>query len=264
MRLLDLLADGIEIVDLAQPLENGMPTSPTHPPFQFSLRQRHGDIPLADGLTGSHELLVMGGHVGTHMDALCHVAVNGRLHGDVPVEDALASDAYLSHGIDQVPPLVRRAVLVDAPRHRGISRLGPGEPVGVDDLRDAGCRPAPGDVVLVRTGWAQLWGDRERYLGDEHGVPGLSVEAAAWLAERGVAAVGADTIALEQIPAGGGLASLPVHALLLAGHGINLIEVMNLESLAARGVTEFLIVGAALNIVGATGAPLRPLALISS
>jgi kynurenine formamidase len=55
---------------------------------------------------------------------------------------------------------------------------------------------------------------------------------------------------------------LPVHALLLVEHGINLIEVMTLETLAAAGVVEFLFVGAPLSIVGATGAPIRPLAVI--
>jgi len=78
------------------------------------------------------------------------------------------------------------------------------------------------------------------------------------------ASVGADTIALEHIPPGDAPSSLPVHRLLLAERGINLIEVMNLEALATRGAGEFLFVGAPLNIVGATGAPIRPLALIGS
>ncbi|WP_329244535.1 cyclase family protein [Actinoallomurus sp. NBC_01490] len=264
MKLLDLLDDGIEAIDLAQPLETGMPVSPTHPGFQFALRQRHGDVERPDGMTGSHEMLVLGGHVGTHMDALCHVAVDGRMYGGVTVADALENGRYSSHGIDQVPPLVRRGVLFDVPAVRGLDRLPPGEPVSVEDLRAGEIMPKRGDVALVRTGWARLWADPPAYLGDERGVPGLAVEAAAWLAERGVAAVGADTIALEQIPSGGGLTSLPVHRLLLAEHGINLIEVMALETLAARGIREFLFIGAPLNIRGATGAPIRPLALIGA
>lgn len=263
MRLLEALGDGIEVIDLAQPLETGMPVSPTHPAFQFALRQRHDDVVRADGITGSHEMIVLGGHVGTHMDALCHVAVDGHMFGGVPVADALQGGRYRVHGIDQVPPLVRRGVLYDVPAARGVDRLGPGEPVRLDDLRAHGAaQPERGDVVLIRTGWAQRWNDPPAYLGDERGVPGLDTSAAAWLAERGVAAVGADTIALEHIPPGAGPAALPVHRLLLAGHGINLIEVMNLEALAARGADEFLFVGAPLNVRGATGAPIRPLALI--
>jgi kynurenine formamidase len=264
---LDLLHDDLEVVDLAQPLQVGMPTSPTHPAFDFALRQRHGDVARADGMTGSHEVMVLGGHVGTHVDALSHVAVDGLLHGGVPVADAVEAGRYRTHGIDQVPPLLRRGVLVDVPRARGVARLAPGEPVGVADLQ-AAPEPRPGDVVLVRTGWAQLWPDPPAYVGGPDGVPGVDAEAARWLAERGVAAVGADTIALEHIPAGGGLSALPVHRILLHEAGINLIEVMALEmlseSLAARGTGEFLFVGAPLNVRGATGAPIRPLAVIGS
>lgn len=262
MTLLDQLGSGIEVIDLAQPLRPGMPSSPTHPRFDFALRQRHGDAARADGITGSHELLTLGGHVGTHMDALCHVAVDGKLFGGVAVADVLADGRYRTHGIDQVPPLARRGVLFDVPRTRGHECLSPGEPVGLDELRAAGPAPHRGDVALVRTGWARHWHDPAAYLGDSRGVPGIALEAARWLAEHDVAVVGVDTIAAEHIPAGSGPPALPVHRLLLAEHGINLVEVMNLEALAARGVTEFLFVGAPLNIVGATGAPIRPLALI--
>ncbi|MEV6128433.1 cyclase family protein [Streptomyces violaceusniger] len=272
MNPLDLFCDGdgpaaVDVVDLAQPLEVGMPSSPTHPSFEYALRQRHGDVVRDDGMTGSHEVMVLGGHVGTHMDALSHVAVDGRLHGGAPVADALEAGRYRTHGIDRVPPLFRRGVLVDVPRSRGVGRLAPGEPVGVQDLL-AAPEPRPGDVVLVRTGWAQLWGEPPAYLGDSDGVPGVDAGAGRWLAEHRVAAVGADTIALEHIPAGGGLHSLPVHRILLAEAGINLIEVMTLEALseklAARGTAEFLFVGAPLNVRGATGAPIRPLAVIGS
>ncbi|MBA3906544.1 MAG: cyclase family protein, partial [Pseudonocardiales bacterium] len=157
MRLLDLLAEGIEVIDLAQPLEVGMPTSPTHPGFQFALRERHGDVARSDGMTGSHEMLVLGGHVGTHMDALCHVAVDGRLYGGTAVADALDGGRYRSHGIDRVPPLVRRGVLFDVPQVRGAGRLDPGDPVGVVDLTRCGPVPGRGDVALIRTGWAQHW-----------------------------------------------------------------------------------------------------------
>ncbi|GHE33360.1 MULTISPECIES: cyclase family protein [Streptomyces] len=267
MTPLDMPADDVTVVDLAQPLEVGMPASPTHPPFEFALRHRHGDVPYPDGLTGSHEIMMLGGHVGTHMDALSHVAVDGRLHGGVPVADAMHAGRYTSHGIDQVRPLFCRGVLYDLPRLRKVPRLAPGAPVGVADL-EAGPVPRPGDVALIRTGWAQLWDDPRAYVGDESGVPGLDLAAAAWLAERGVAAVGADTIALEQRPPGPGPTGLPVHRLLLHEHGINLIEVLELEklseTLAAAGTEEFLFVGAPLKVVGATGAPIRPLAVVGA
>ncbi|MFD2415565.1 cyclase family protein [Amycolatopsis pigmentata] len=248
------------IIDLAQPLREGMPCSPTHPGFHLALTRRHGDTTRPDGMTGSHELIVLGGHVGTHMDALSHVAVDGRFHGGAPV--TVENGRYASHGIDEVAPMVCRGVLVDVPARHGVGRLPPGEPVTAADLRDADLRP--GDVVLIRTGWAQLWHDRDAYLGTESGVPGLAADGARHLAAAGVRAVGADTIALEHIPAGAGLANLPVHRILLQDNGINLIEVMNLEPLALAGAHEFVFVGAPLSIVGATGAPIRPLALVEN
>ena len=98
--------------------------------------------------------------------------------------------------------------------------------------------------------------------GHESGVPGPTEEAARWLAGRGVRATGAETIAYEQIKPEVGHALLPVHRLLLAEHGIHIIEVMNLSGLAAAGVHEFVFVLAPLKIVGGTGSPVRPLALV--
>ncbi|MBB5153516.1 cyclase family protein [Saccharopolyspora phatthalungensis] len=265
MRLLDVLADGDQqIIDLSQPLQEGMPASPTHPGFRLALAQRHGDVVRADGMTGSHELIVMGGHVGTHMDAFSHVATDGLMYGEVPVADAVEHGRYRVNGIDQVPPIVCRGVLFDIARLRGVARLEPGEPVTATDLTRTGLEPRPGDVALIRTGWPQLWDSRSAYVGGESGVPGLDPSGAKWLAARQVRAVGADTIALEQITPSGGLSQLPVHRILLREEGIYLIEVMNLEQLSATGATEFLFICAPLRIVGATGAPVRPLAVLAS
>ncbi|OPG12213.1 cyclase family protein [Microbispora sp. GKU 823] len=264
MQLLEVLAKGEPtVIDLAQPLQAGMPCSPTHPGFHLALTQRHGDgPPRPDGITGSAELIVLGGHVGTHMDALCHVAADGLMYGGIEAATAVTGGRYRVHGIDQVPPMVCRGVLFDIPRLRRVARLAPAEAVTEADLVATGVEPRPGDVALIRTGWPQLWHDPCAYVGTGTGVPGLVPEGANWLAERGVRAVGGDTIALERIEAETGHSMLPVHRILLAERGINLIEVMNLEELGASGATEFLFVCAPLPVVGATGAPVRPLAVL--
>ena len=89
-------------------------------------------------------------------------------------------------------------------------------------------------------------------------MPGL--DATAVLAADNV--TGADTIVYEWLEAGAGLARLPVHLILLVEHGILIIEVMDLEGLARDRVWTFLFVAAPLKIVGATGSPMRPLALV--
>ncbi|MHA0288234.1 cyclase family protein [Mycobacterium sp. C3-094] len=259
MRLLDHLAENpVRVLDLGQPLFNGAPSSPSHPGFRSALTLRHGDAVRPDGMTGAHEMFTSGGHVGTHVDALCHVAVDGKIFGGRRTD--VVDGRYAAGGIDEFPLAVRRAVLVDVPLLRGVDRLGAGEAVSADDLELVDVPIGPGDAVLVRTGWAQLWPDSEAYVGRRTGVPGLDPAGAEWLAQRGVAVVGADTVALECISSAIGLAELPVHRILLAEHGIHLIEVMNLENLG--GQREFAFVCAPLNMLGATGAPVRPLALL--
>ncbi len=124
----------------------------------------------------------------------------------------------------------------------------------------------PGDVVLLRTGWARYFANFAKFVtggeGDteaRHAAagPGPEIDAARWLSERGVFAAGSDTIAFEKVPA----ARMPVHVHLLVENGIHIIEALNLEELARDRVHEFVFVAAPLKIRGGTGAPMRPIAL---
>ena len=121
----------------------------------------------------------------------------------------------------------------------------------------------PGDAVLIRSGWGQHWDDRTAYIGHATGVPGVGEEGAKHLASLDAAFVGADTIAFERLAPGAGHALLPAHRVLLVEHGIWILETLQLEELAAAGVHEFTFVLAPLPLVGATGSPVRPLAVRS-
>ena len=120
-----------------------------------------------------------------------------------------------------------------------------------------------GDAVLVRSGWAAYWKQPELFLGLEQGVPGPDESAAHWLAERRAAITGAETIAYECIYPRRGHALLPVHRILLVENGIYIMEAMNLAELARDLVYEFLFVLTPIKVVGATGVPVRPLAVIA-
>jgi kynurenine formamidase len=120
-----------------------------------------------------------------------------------------------------------------------------------------------GDAVLIRSGWPVHWKDPETFVGHHHGVPGPDESAAAWLAERRIRITGSETIAYECIYPERGHALLPVHRTMLVEHGIHIIEVLNLTELARDGVNEFLFVVTPLKVVGATGIPVRPVALVS-
>lgn len=208
----------------------------------------------------------MGAHTGTHIDALCHGSVNGTMFGGVPA--TTTGGVFTTNGIDEVKPLFCRGVLLDIPRAREQEALEAGHPVTRDDLVSAaelaGVNVGEGDVVLVRTGRPLgRFADLDDPAAIEAGVPGVDDSGATWLVERHARAVGSDTIAFEWIPAGRGVTNMPVHTLLLCQAGINIIELLNLEELAHDGVHDFLFVAAPLKLVGATGSPLRPFAVVS-
>jgi kynurenine formamidase len=254
------------VVDLAQPMFRGMPQSPNHPPFQMALQRRHGDYVRADGGSAANEIIITGGHVGTHVDALAHVSHDGLLHDGIDAASVQSHEGFRELGIDAFPPYVGRAVVLDVARLHGVDTLPPGYGVTADDLQAAADRVAvtvqQGDAVLVGTGWSRRWDDREAFVGAADGVPGPDTGAAQWLIDRGARVAGGESIAFEQIKAGAGHALLPVHRMLLVEAGINIVETMRLHALLDLEVAECLLVLAPLNVRGATGGPVRPLALV--
>jgi len=261
--LLDAL-DRARLVDLAQPMRTGMPQSPNHPAFRMTLERRHGDLTRPDGGSAANEIIVTGGHVGTHVDALAHVSQDGLLHGGLRPGDIMSHAGFTELGIDAFAPYAGRCVLLDVPAVHGVDVLAPGQRITPDDLDKAaaGREIRPGDAVLVATGWSRRWEDREAYIGHADGVPGPGEAAARWLAARRPSVVGGETIAFEHLPPGQGHATLPVHRVLLVESGINIIETMKLDELLDTGVREFALVLSPLPLAGATGAPVRPLAVL--
>lgn len=252
--------------DLSRPYVANMPKSPNHPPYTHLLQRRHGDMVREDGGSAANDVIVLGTHVGTHMDALAHISQDGLLHGGAIADEAQRGGRFAELGIDAFPPYVGRATLLDIPRALGLDACAPAQPIGRRELEAAAARQRvtirPDSVVLVRTGWGRYWDDTDRFLGAASGVPGVDVDGARWLLEHGVRAVGADTVAFEHIPAGQGHARLPVHRMMLVESGVNIIETMDLEAIAAHGVGDCLLFLAPLRLAGATGAPVRPIAII--
>jgi kynurenine formamidase len=265
--LLDVIRSGVRVVDLAQSLENGIPCSPNHPGFKLAMLRRHGDAVRADDTSAANELIVTGGHVGTHIDALGHFSAHGKLFGAVDAAEAQRGGRLATRGVDELAPIVAPGVLIDVAAARGTDVVPAGDAVTPEDLEAAlaaeGIALEPGAVALVRTGWARNWSDPIAFIGHDSGVPGPNEPAARWLLERGVVAVGSDTTAFEHVPPGQGHALLPVHRLLLVEHGVPIIEMLNLEQLAELRIYRFCVIVSPLRIVGGTGSPCRPLAVCS-
>lgn len=233
----------------------------------MALLRRHGDAMREDGVSTSNEMIMLSGHAGTHVDSLAHVSCNGILHGGMQASEAQGHSGFKCLGVETVDPVVSRGILIDVCALHGVTRLKNAQPIGKDELIAAteatGIKIREGDVVLVRTGWGQLWDNPHAYIAEGVGVPGPTEEASRWLADQGVRMVGSDTSAYEHIPQPRPSA-LPGHRLLIFERGINIIEMLNLEEIAATKCNEFAFVLAPLKIVGGTGSPVRPLALISS
>lgn len=265
--LLDVVGRGVRTFDLGRPLFTGMPQSPNHPKYTHTLPRRHGDMVRSDGGSAANDLVVMGTHVGTHIDALAHVSQDGLLHGGADATDSCISGGYQAHGVHNVAPMIVRGVLLDIPLALGLDACEPGYEITPADLNAALKRQKltvrEGDAILIRSGWGRRFAEgTEAYLGASTGVPGVSEAGANWLAQRRAIAVGADTIAFERLVAGAGHSLLPAHRVLLVESGIYIIEALNLEELADSGVSEFTFILIPLELVGATGSPVRPLAVV--
>jgi len=251
-----------KIFDLGMPLKNFMPHAPLHPPFLFAQWAMHGDY--QNGCCSpSNDLIVMGGHVGTHVDALGHIAKEGKLYGDIDVNEVQHGQLGLSKGgVDEIPPVICRGVLLDVAGYLGVAHMDPNEPVTAEVLQKTAEKQdveiQKNDIVLVRTGWIQHFDNNEVYTGHKGGCPGVNVDGAKWISEKEVLMAGADTLAFEVWPS----PELPVHTHLIAESGIPIMEMVNLEELAQEKVYEFTFVMIPLNIVGGTGSPIRPLAIV--
>lgn len=250
----------MRIIDLSQPMEEGMPVFPTHYPYYLLFRRRHRDLARPDGYGSASDVVTFSPHAGTHIDALGHGSEEGKAFGGIPVEELERGGRGLT-ALDaaEIGPIWRRGLLLDIAALLG-RPMKPGEPVGVELLQRAlgGRSIQPGDVVLIRTGWTVHYDDRDVYLG-AGGIPGLDEAGAEWLAASKPFAVGGDTALLE-VSAPGNTAR-PVHRLFLARTGIHIIENLNLEGLASYP-DPFLFVALPLRIKGGTASPIRPVAVV--
>lgn len=255
-----------EVVRLAQPLSSRTPVPRHRAGLQHFMGRDGGDYAAGAGRPGgfqfAEDTVVMPLHIGTHIDALCHAWCDGRLFNNYRETTVRSTTGATRLGVEKLPPAVTRGVLLDVVALRGRT-LADGEVVTRADLQAclaaAGLVLEPGDAVLLHTGWlAAQQGKSEVDFNTE---PGIDHEAGLWLAQQDVALIGADNYAIEVLPFAAGTV-FPVHQCVIRDFGIALLEGLQLEPLVRTGRREFLFVAAALPIVGATGSPLTPLAIL--
>ncbi|WP_104132947.1 cyclase family protein [Cryobacterium sp. M91] len=262
---LDITLKGrVRVFDLAVRLENGMARHPHHPPYSFAMAKTHGGHGYRDGVSAAMEMIAMGAHVGTHIDALGHVSKDGMTFGCRDVLMGTEGLGGLDAGsIEEMPPIIGPGYLVNGPELFGRD-LTPADSFGPRELEQwftGRTLPIPGSIVLIRTGWMKYWADSERYIGLSTGLPGVTLEGAQWLSAKGILATGSDTMNYEHKPSSA-IINLPVHVHNLVEMGIPIMESMDLEELGKAGVSEFTFIATPLRIGGGTGSPIRPLAIV--
>lgn len=274
LAVLERIGSG-RVYDLSVEYRIGMPSWQAigDPRYQFWLthtpRGTAVDDPLAVGRAQNERVSYTGDaismytHTGTHIDALNHFGLDGRIWNGFAADEHLGDRGWRRAGAETIPPIVARGVLIDVAAEKGVEALPPNYRIGADDLRRALARQhvslEAGDVALIRTGRMRSFEDGAGYMAEP---PGLGLDAARFLVEeRGVISVGADNLSFESFPSEEPGNWIPVHTYLLAQQGVTILEVVFLEELARDGVYEFAFIGAPLKLRGASGSPLRPLAI---
>jgi kynurenine formamidase len=201
-------------------------------------------------------------HTGTHVDTLNHFGYRGKIFNGFTAEEHLGSRGWDVCGAEKHPPTIARGILLDVAALHGVAVLPPSHGVGAADIKGCMARQKvevrPGDVVMVRTGQMAHWPDVAKYMPNP---PGLNREGAAFLCEAGAITIGTDTASFEQLPSAEPGNFLPVHCYMLAEAGVPIMEIVYLDELAAEKLYEFAFFGACIRLRGATGAPMRPVAM---
>ena len=237
----------------------------------FALRGTGG---LAGGPLASNNVIWMDdflateiGQVGTQFDGLSHIGVGGekgnRFYNGKLISEVAGSYGVQSLGMEHVKPFFTRGIVLDIAAVRG-GPMNAGEEISVADIEAALEKqgigaPTEGDVVLIHTGWGRHWiTDNATF---NSGCPGIGLEAAAYLIEKGVAVVGADTWPVEVVPNPDPNLAFPVHQELLTKNGIFIHENIATERLVEAGVSEFAYIFSPMPVKGATGSAGAPLAV---
>lgn len=201
-------------------------------------------------------------HMGTHIDALNHFGLDGKIWNGFAAKDHAGDRGWRVAGVENFPPIIARGVLIDVAAAKNKTMLADGYRITRTDIEEAlrlqKVALETGDVVLLRTGRMQDYENAEDYMRNP---PGLSYHAARYLVETaGAMVVGADNLSLEAFPSELESDYVPVHTYLLAEQGTPIIELANLEALSRDKVFEFAFIGSPLKFRGADAAPLRPTA----
>ena len=241
--------------------------TPAFPPRTFSVTvltpgQEYGRS-LGETKTNYNDDIIMGWvGIGSQLDGLGHIGIDGTYYNCVKGADFVTAGGLKKYGIETVPAIATRGVILDMVGLTGKNPVPEGTAFNKKEIdaalaRQGNMKIGAGDVVIFRTGWTQLIGKEDaRYGGSE---PGLGIEGAKYLASLGVVAVGADTWGLEVLPFEDPKKIFHVHQILLAQNGIFILENVVSDQAVADGVYEGLFTLGPSRVTGAVQAIINPI-----
>lgn len=203
-------------------------------------------------------------HSGTHLDGLGHVGIGEHTYNGLAYDDVISAEGLITLGIEHVPPIVTRGVLLDIAGLVGVACLEAEAVITAEQLEEAASRQnvrvEPGDALFIHTGWGSLWElDPKRY---ERSEPGIGLEAAEWCTSARVAVIAADNWAVEAAPGRDPALAFPVHQHCITRYGVHLLENARTEELAQDSVHEFLCAILPARLRGATASVVNPVAVV--
>ncbi|MEZ5727137.1 MAG: cyclase family protein [Burkholderiaceae bacterium] len=248
------------------------PKMPAFPPRSTSLQivqpgQHNGRTLTKDfGWNSSYndDLAQLWFGTGPQIDGLGHLGEANVYYNCNNAQDFVHITGLKKLGTHQIPPMIARAVLIDMAKHKGVATMKAGEGITSADLEAAmkaqGVKINEGDVVLIHTGWTDgmLTKEPQAWVSGE---PGLTNEAAVFLAKFNPMAVGADTWGVEAVPPIKGDKVFYGHVTFLKDNGIYILETMNTGRLAKEGINEFMFVLGQARIKGTVQMIINPVAM---
>ncbi len=266
-----------QVISLAIPLDSSGPVHPTRTGVVHMYGYTGSDFvagsvagKIYPNFQGTDDYIFMPLQGSTQWDGIAHffykdTMYNGFWIGNV--ESFAGARKGSIHNMKDT--LVGRGVLLDIPRLKGVDRLEKGYGITPKDLDDAcaaqGVEVRQGDILIIRTGHVPYFYSLEDrasfWVG---GAPGINSDCVQWVADKDIAALAMDNIAIEVEPFEAPYEHVyPLHARLIRDLGLTLGEVWWLEELAdacaADGRYEFFISAPPLNVTNASGSPVNPI-----
>ena len=266
----EVVKNAIGLVTTGKTYALGVPVSKDLPAFRhrsfhlYNIQpgEQAGQTLGTNKFTFNDELVNGWTGVGTQLNGIGHIGIDNVYYNGNKAADFVTVEGVTKLGIEKVPPMVTRGVVLDMTAHFGKAIVPGGTVFSVEDvkavLKKQGITLRKGDVVLFNTGWLELIGnDHPQFLASE---PGIDMPAAQWLADQGIVAFGGDTWASEVYPNPSG-EEFPVNQFMLAKRGIYNLELIDTRALVRDKAFEFLFVLGQPLYKGSTQVNINPVAI---